>query len=257
LGFPCKGGFKLTEQIATAIVARNEAKLSLDLPGIRDILPFFECGDFALLHGSRSISMLSSWLCIKAQLPTQIGGLASRVLFVDCGNSFRLYQVSRLAQLQRLNPTEVLNHIHIARAFTAYQMIALTTEKLQQALIETDAKFIIVSDVAATFLDDDLHEDEAQKVYSRAMTFLAELARKKHLVVIATYLPHESTRKNSLLYASTYQKANVVASLAMVNHRRTMALEKHSTYLLGSAEFPSDQITLPDLWRAVSDGKNS
>jgi len=238
----------LTEEaMVTTILVCNEAKLTLDLPGIRDVLPCLEGGDFALLHGSRSISLLSSWLCIKAQLPTQIGGLASKVLFVDCGNSFRLYQVSRLAQLQRLNPKEVLDRICIARAFTAHQTKALITEKLPQAIEETDAKLVVVSDVAATFLDENVQEEEAQKVYSRTMAFLAELAHKKQLVVVATYLPHENTRRNSLLYASTYQKANVAASLARVNHRRAIILEKHPTYPLGLAEFPSDQITLPEL----------
>ncbi len=240
----------MTEQAMTmAIMTRNQAKLSLslDLQCIRDVLPCLEGGDFALLHGSRSISTLSSWLCIKAQLPTQIGGLASKVLFVDCGNSFRLYQVSRLAQLQQLNPKEVLDRICIARAFTAYQTKALITEKLPQAIDKTGAKLVLVSDVAATFLDEDVHEEEAHRVYSRVMTFLAELACKKGLVVVATYLPHENTKRNSLLYTSTYQKANVAAALAMVNHRRTMILEKHPTFCLGSAEFPSDQITLPEL----------
>jgi hypothetical protein len=248
LVFPAEGDPKLTQQVtANAVLARTQAKLTLDLPGIRHVLPCLESGDFALLHGSRSIQLLASWLCIKAQLPTQIGGLASKVLFVDCGNSFRLYQVARLAQLQRLNPTEVLDHICIARAFTAYQAKALITDKLPQALKETDARLIVVSDVATTFMDEDVQEEEAQKVYSRTMAFLAELAHKKQLVVVATYLPHGNTQRNSLLYASTYQNANVAASLAVVNHRRTVILEKHPTYQLGSAEFPSDQITLPEL----------
>ncbi|PIU59583.1 hypothetical protein COS86_03495, partial [Candidatus Bathyarchaeota archaeon CG07_land_8_20_14_0_80_47_9] len=63
-------------------------------------------------------------------MPTQIGGLATDVVFVDGGNTFRLYQVARLAQLHQLNPKEVLERIYISRAFTAYQMTSLIMEKL-------------------------------------------------------------------------------------------------------------------------------
>jgi hypothetical protein len=60
----------------------------------------------------------------------QLGGLASNVVFIDGGITFRLYRIAKLAQLHGLNAEEVLQRIFISRAFTAYQLTSLVMEKL-------------------------------------------------------------------------------------------------------------------------------
>src|SRR3990170_2678343 len=113
---------------------------------INELFPGFTLGDFALLYGSHAVSSLASLLCVRAQLPPQLGGLGSNVIFIDGGNTFRLYHVARIAQLHRLNPKEVLERIYISRAFTAYQMTALLMEKLTETVKAYDAKLVVVSD---------------------------------------------------------------------------------------------------------------
>ncbi|HLN89494.1 MAG TPA: hypothetical protein VK253_05455 [Candidatus Binatia bacterium] len=44
--------------------------------------------DFALLYGSSSVISLTALLCMRAQLPIQLGGLGSNVVFIDGGNTF-------------------------------------------------------------------------------------------------------------------------------------------------------------------------
>lgn len=90
----------------------------------------FETGDFAVLHGMAAVLPLSLLLCVRAQLPSQLGGLGTDVVFIDGGNTFRLYKISRLAQIHQLNPRSVLERIHIARAFTAYQTALLIMGKM-------------------------------------------------------------------------------------------------------------------------------
>jgi hypothetical protein len=108
--------------------------LSLNMQGVDELFPGFAAGEFAVLHGSSSIISLTSLLCIRAQLPMQLGGLGGNVVFVDGGNTFRLYDIARLAQLHQLNPTETLRHIFISRAFTAYQLTSLIMEKLEETI---------------------------------------------------------------------------------------------------------------------------
>ena len=79
----------------------------LNIRGVNEVFPGFSSGDLAVLQGT-SVSALTSMLCIKAQLPTQLGGLQSNVIFVDGGNTFRLYQIAQLAQIHHLNPKKVL-----------------------------------------------------------------------------------------------------------------------------------------------------
>jgi len=55
--------------------------------GVKVFFPGFALGDFAVLQGSSVLSLASLW-CVKAQLPTQLGGLQSSVIFIDGGNTF-------------------------------------------------------------------------------------------------------------------------------------------------------------------------
>lgn len=233
----------------TKLITRpiGETKLTLDIPAIKNLLPNFEIGDFAVLHGSRSISFLSSLLCVKAQLPSQLGGLATKAIFVDGANTFRLYNISRIAQFHNLNPKQVLDQIYVARAFTAYQMRSLITQKLPQVIKETGAKLIIISDIAAAFLDDDIPDEETQKIYSQVATYLGKFAKENQVIIVATYPPHERTKRNNLLYTKTFEKATVAASLSWINNHRAFTLEKHPRYTLGSVEFQPGYTTLPEL----------
>jgi hypothetical protein len=217
---------------------------------INQLFPGFAVGDFAVLYGSPSVLSLASLLCVRAQLPNQLGGLGSDVIFVDGGNTFRLYQVARLAQLHQLNPKEVLERIYISRAFTAYQMTALIMEKLKETVKRYDAKLVVISDIAGFFLDRDIPDEKARRVFSQVTVYLSTFAKENQLILIATYPPHQDTRRNTFLHTLTCGRANVVISLRQTKYDRELVLEKHPRYVLGSAEFPSENLTLTEFMEA-------
>ena len=224
------------------MIVRNmppQTLFSLNMRNIADLFPGFAAGDFAVLHGSPSVLSLISLLCVRAQLPTQLGGLNSNTVFVDGGNTFRLYQVSRLAQLHQLNPRNVLERIYISRAFTAYQVASLIMEKLEETVKRYDAKLVVISDIAGFFLDKDVPEEEARRVFSQATAYLSKFTKEKQVVLIASYSPHQSTSRNLFLRTLACGRADVVISLTKTKHDREFVLEKHPRYVLGSAEFPS------------------
>ena len=226
--------------------------LALNMRNINQLFPGFAVGDFAVLYGSPSVLSLSSLLCVRAQLPTQLGGLGSDVIFVDGGNTFRLYQVARLAQLHQLNPREVLECIYISRAFTAYQMTSLIMEKLKETVKRYDAKLVIISDIAGFFLDKDIQDEEARRIFSQVTAYLSTFAKENQLILIATYPPHQDTRRNNFLQTLACGRANVVVSLKQTKYDRELVLEKHPRYVLGSAEFPSENLTLTEFMEGVA-----
>ena len=226
--------------------------LALNMRNINQLFPGFAVGDFAVLYGSPSVLSLASLLCVRAQLPTQLGGLGSDVVFVDGGNAFRLYQVARLAQLHQLNPRKVLERIYISRAFTAYQMTSLIMEKLKETVKRYDAKLVIISDIAGFFLDRDIPDEEAHRVFSQVTAYLSTFAKENQRILIATYPPHQDTRRNNFLHTLTCGRANVVISLRQTKYDRELVLEKHPRYVLGSAEFPSENLTLTEFMEAFA-----
>lgn len=222
----------------------SQPLLSPNMRNINQLFPGFTAGDFALLYGSHAVSSLASLLCIRAQLPPQLGGLGSNVVFIDGANTFRLYQITRLARLHQLDPKQVLDRIYISRAFTAYQMAALILQKLEDAVKTCNAKLVIISDIAAMFLDKDVQKEEAKSIYSQVTTRLSNFAREQQAITVATYPPHEDSRRNMYLQALTLGRANVVMALKQTKYEREVILEKHPTLMLGSAELPTEILPL-------------
>jgi hypothetical protein len=222
------------------------AHFSLNMHGVDDIFPGLVPGDFAVLYGSQLVASLTSLLCVRAQLPAQLGGLASNVIFIDGGNTFRLYNIARFAQLHHLNPKEALERVFISRAFTAYQLTSLIMERLEETVKLYNAKLVVISDVAGFFLDNDVSAEEAQKIYSQIVGYLSNFAKKYQVIIVATYLPYESGKRNTRLQEITFSKATTVLCFAKTKYARKVALEKHPRYMLGVVELPSENLTLID-----------
>jgi hypothetical protein len=231
---------KTLSQNALVKATPSQTLLSLNMRNISQLFPGFAPGDFALLYGSQAVQSLATLLCIRAQLPPQLGGLATNVVFIDGANTFRLYQTTRLARLLQLDPKQVLNRIYISRAFTAYQMTEIILQKLDEAVKTCNAKLVIVSDIAAMFLDKDVEEEEAKRIYSQVTMRLSNFARESQTIAIAMYPPHQPSPRNNYLQAVTSGRANVALSLRQTKYKREIVLEKHPTFKPGVAELPSE-----------------
>jgi hypothetical protein len=208
------------------------------------VFPGFAKGDLALLYGTSTILPLSSLLCVRAQLPNQLGGLGTNVVFVDGGNSFRLYQVSRIAQIHQLGPRQVLKRVYISRAFTAHQLTSIVFERLKDTVDRFNAKLVVISDIAGLYLDKDVQAEEAKRVFSQLVAYLSMFAEENQVIIIATYSPHHRSRRNSFLHALVCGRANVVISIRPSKYGQEFVLEKHPCFTLGCAEFPSENLTL-------------
>jgi hypothetical protein len=222
----------------------SKALLSLNMRNISALFPGFTIGDFAVLHGSQAVSSIASLLCIRAQLPLQLGGIGSNIVFIDGANTFRLYHVTRLARLHQLDSKQVLDRIYISRAFTAYQMTSLIMQKLEDAVKNCNSKLVIISDIAAMFLDKDVEDEEAKRIYSQVTTRLSNFAREQQIIIVATYPPHQDSPRNIYLEAMTCGRANVVMAFRQTRYEREVILEKHPTFTLGSAELPTEILPL-------------
>ena len=209
----------MSQNIVVRPMVLSQPVFPLSIRGVSDIFPGFSLGDFAVVQGS-SVLSLTSLLCVKSQLPTQMGGLQSNVVFIDGGNTFRLYQIAQLAQIHHLNPKKVLDNIYISRAFTAYQIASLITKYLKDAIKKYSAKLVIISDIAGFFLDKDIPEDETQRIFSHVVTFISNFARESQTIVITTYPSHVGSSRNDLLHKQLCSKANVILSFSRSSYAR-------------------------------------
>jgi len=222
----------------------SQAFLSFKIPNIDDFFPGFTTSNFAVLYGEPTVLPLSLLLTVRAQLPFQLGGLGTNVVFVDGGNTFRLYDVSHIAQLHQLDPKQVLERIYISRAFTAYQMTSIILEKLKETVEKFNSKLVIISDIAGLYLDKDVPKREAIDVFNQLTIYLSKFAEENQLIIMATYLPHYHSKQNTFFQAALCGRANVVISIKPSKFGQQFVLEKHPMFSLGYAEFPSQNPTL-------------
>jgi hypothetical protein len=221
-------------------------RFAFNISEIDSLFPGFKAGDFAVLYGPQSVTTLTSLLCVRAQLPAQLGGLDSDVVFIDCASSSSLSNIGHIAELQQIDAQTALERVHDMRVYTAYRLTSLIMEKLQEAIETCNAKLIVISDIAGPFLHDNVDDQEARTVYSQIMSYLTNFARKHHVIVIASYLPYESNRRNTMLQEITNAKANTVLRFTKTPYTKEVELEKHPSYMLGVADLTSENQALTD-----------
>ncbi len=222
------------------------ARLAFNMPDIDGLFPGFKTGDFAVVYGHQSVTSIVAQLCVRAQLPTQLGGLESDVVFIDAASSASISNIAQAAEFQQLDPKATLERVINMRAYTAYRLTSLIMEKLEETVEASGAKLVVISDIAGSFLNDNVDDQEAKAAYNQIMNYLSSFAKKHRIIIIATYLPHESNRRNSTLQEITSAKASTVLRFTKTPYTSEVELEKHPSYMLGVVDFTPEIKTLTD-----------
>jgi hypothetical protein len=226
--------------LKAAIAQTTTKPFAFNIPDVNGLFPGFKAGDFAVVHGSQLVTSLVSKLCVRAQLPVELGGLESNVVFIDCATSSSLSSILEAAELQQVDLKTALGRVTNMRAYTAYRLTSLIMEKLQEIVETSGAKIILISDIVGSFLNNNVDDQEAKAVYSQITGYLANFAKRHRIIIIATYLSHESNRRNTTLQEITNQKATAVLRFTKTPYTSEFELEKHPTYMLGVVDFTSE-----------------
>lgn len=137
-----------------------------------DLLPDPLPGQFSLAvlpHGStKQLLQVVARLALRGSL---------RVL--DGGNRFNAYTVALALRQHTTDVEALLEQIHVARAFTCYQVVTLLT---QTAAIPHPT---LVLDMLATFRDESVSLEERRRLLRTCLVQLRRLARGAPLLVSA------------------------------------------------------------------------
>ncbi|RLF28463.1 MAG: DNA repair and recombination protein RadA [Thermoplasmata archaeon] len=95
-------------------------------------------------------TQIAHQLCVNAQLPAEKGGLESHAFYIDTENTFRPDRIIQMAEACDLDPDDVLQKIHVARAYnSSHQM--LLVEKVNELSKEIPARLLVVDSLTAHF----------------------------------------------------------------------------------------------------------
>jgi len=246
----CRFTFSYPSSVVIALSRKSNRVLALGIPKLDEAFPGFQSGEFAVLFGRPLCTMLSFLLSVRCQLPFRKGGLNSRVVYIDGGNTFDPYAVSAIAQEYGLEPKSVLEKILVSRAFTAYQLTALVFEKLEEALKRCKSKLVVISDITGLFLDRDVPKIEGRDIFLKMTQYLSDLASRRRAVVVASYFPRPYSSRNLFLESVLLARANTVIRFKESKGGLKFVLEDHPNTKPSTIDFPSNSVTMDTFMEA-------
>lgn len=161
---------------------RMERVLHTSVSPIDALVGGFRSSEVVLFEGdSRYPSDLLHLLCVKA-----VAELDEEVVWIDGGNSVDPYALSALCKRMRIDRRDVLSRVNISRAFTAYQLVTLIDERLEEEVGESSPAMVIVSSLTDMFLDKDMKWMEAYQLLRRCAEDIRRVTRDYETISLVT-----------------------------------------------------------------------
>ena len=218
----------------------QQPSLTFGIEALDDVLRL-NFGQFIAFQG-KTAHALCTLLCVRAMLPQPLGPDCD-VLFVDGGNNFDPYAISDCSITQSLDAENVLERLHVSRAFTHHQLACIITDKLPLAITKFNAKLVVVSDITNLYCDPDVRDDDkedALRIFAKTARTLRTLARQHCCLIIATNLEF----RNFLMEYVLKRDAHVSASIEQKHGLIKFSLLKHPHLPPCTTTFAPDAKTL-------------
>jgi len=133
-------------------------------------------------------TQISHQLAVNVQLSEEEGGLGKGAIYIDTEDTFIPDRIEQMAEAKGLDAEEVLENIHVARAFNSdHQM--LLAEEAQDIAQEEDIGLIVVDSLTAQFRSDYVGRGELakrQQKLNKHMNTLLRLANSHNAAVLVT-----------------------------------------------------------------------
>jgi len=95
-------------------------------------------------------TQITHQLCVNVSRSEEDGGLEGHTIFIDTENTFRPERIVQMAMAYDLDPTEVLQTIHVARAFNSHHQMLLV-DKAKEIAKEFPVRLLVVDSLTAHF----------------------------------------------------------------------------------------------------------
>lgn len=189
---------KIQKSIDNALISKTVLKPDIIvLSGIKELDELtggFKAGEITFIDGnSKLISLMPNHICVNT-----FRTFKSDTIYIDGGICADPYKIAKYARMMELDQKETLNHIHISRAFTVYQMTTLIQDLLEQAIKRYKPQTLIIGKFPVMYLDSDVKNKEAQTLLKINLEKIRELTTKYDLITVFTNLDKSilSNRRN-------------------------------------------------------------
>ena len=231
-----KADFKIAKEILKPDIVVLSGIKELD-----NLLGGFKSGEVTYLDGySNLILKIPNQLCVNTYR-----SFRNDVIYIDGGMSADPYKIAEYAKKMELNQKELLEHIHISRAFTVYQLTTQIQEMLEQAIKRYHPRTLIIGRFPILYLDSDVEAKEAKTLLRSNLHKIKELTAKYDLITIFTNLDREMASSNRNINRIVYNNVDETILIKQEEHATYVELlnKKKNTII---PNLVKGQLRLPD-----------
>lgn len=231
-------------------VLLRERTLETSIAQIDSLIGGFRASRVSLLDSDDGyVSSLLHLLCVRA-----VEQFDEEVVWIDGGNEVNPYAMSALCRRLGLDKRDVLSRVNISRAFTAYQLVTLVEDKLEEQVARSAPSTVIISSISQMFLDKDMRWMESHQLLRRCLDTISNVTKGHETITLVTNSSYMHSRPSPGLTALLYEHADL--ALQVRSRRRGVAirlpkLDREILFL----PVPWNQATL-DEFRRDDDGED-
>lgn len=135
------------------------------------------------------------------------------VVLVDGANVIDLPLILKLTDGLQADRRQLLNRLHLSRAFTVHQLEAVIGERLERALQKYRSRLCFVSGLLDTFYDEEVPVWEATRILRKTTEKLRALANQGYRLILLAPDPPAPTTKRKNLVSLVTEKADRIFAL--------------------------------------------
>ncbi len=187
----------------------RERILKTSILQIDDLTGGFRSSQVTLLDSDSSYATsLLYMLCIRA-----ISQFDEEVVWIDGGNDIDPYAIGALCKRLRLDKREILSRVNVSRAFTAYQLVTLIDEKLEEQVEMSTPSMVIVSSIADMFLDKDMKWMESHQLLRRCLEDISRITKNHETISVITGHASHKAGSGPMLSTLMYEHADLAVQM--------------------------------------------
>jgi hypothetical protein len=229
----------------------RERSLGTSMILLDELIGGFRSSKVTLLDSDNSYSStLLHLLCVRA-----IAQFDEEVVWIDGGNEISPYAISALCKRLMLDKRDILSRVNVSRAFTAYQLVTLIDEKLEEQVKKSAPSTVIVSSITELFLDKDMKWMESHQLLRRCVDDISRITRDYETITVVSNDSHRHARPSPGLTALLYDGSDLALQIRTRRNGLLLRAPKKDKEVLFHP-VPWNQATMED-FRGDSDGKDS
>ena len=190
-----------------------EIRIPSSIREIDDISGGFKAGEVSWVSGTSAlIKKLPYHLCVNT-----VETFQNHSLFIDGGGTVNPYYLSMLAKQKEQNIAEVLNQVHISRAFTVHQLVSLITEQIEPVIKRYHHQTVILNDFPRLFFDPDVSVHESMVLLKSVFSTIRQLTQRYQLVTVLTFQYESVKQQNNQLLSAVEKRSDEVMQMNTVH----------------------------------------